>query len=740
MDLNQKLLAAFQAEHVEHLERIRSMLAKLDSASADRDGSELDEAFRCAHSLKGAARIIGLSVVESLAHRLESLFARIRASTVALDKETLGVVHLTLDSIEDAAAMSFRGETSELPHRVVEELDRLLRAESTPVVDKPVSTLPPAEPPATREEPRQHGAARAVDSVRLSAEYLDRLLQSSAQLLTASLQQEVVAREMRRLAKDIAGLKKPREATGRFAAGKRRRNPQAAGTACVDQHDSLLEDRFHAISRRARAIAQLQQQNSWSHRLLAEQLRQDVRRARMVPAESVFQGFRKMMRDLAHDEGKELEFRMAGMEAEADRAVLQALKDPLMHVLRNAVSHGIEHARQRVAAGKPAQGQVALNIEAVGNTLIVAVEDDGRGIDMARVSQAAARQGLVSRADGHAWTDAELLRLLARPGFSTCDTVTELSGRGLGLTIANEAVSRLQGRIAMRPRDGGGTVVSFAVPMAVSTHRLLLVSCQQQTFGIPLAAIETVLRANRHAVESLEGRPMISLAGQLVPIVSLQTLLGLTGADAALEAENLVLMVLKSASRRIAVAVDALLVERDAVIQRIGPPAAQDAHFSGGIVQEDGSISLVLDPGELIERSKSFGVSTSCRGVAAEKQSPTILVVDDSVTTRTLETNILQSHGYQVRIAIDGLEALNQLRADRVDLVISDIQMPRLDGFGLLEAIKNDAQLSTIPVIIVSSMDSRDDQERGLRLGADAYIVKRSFDHQELLQTIQQIV
>jgi two-component system chemotaxis sensor kinase CheA len=460
----------------------------------------------------------------------------------------------------------------------------------------------------------------------------------------------------------------------------------------------------------------------------------------MVPAASVFQGFRKMMRDLAHGENKDLEFRMAGMETEADRAVLQALKDTVMHVLRNAISHGIEPPGQRVALGKPSLGQIALSIEAIGNRLIVAVEDDGQGIDVARVSQAAARQGLPSHASGQAWTDAELLKLLVRPGFSTCDTITELSGRGLGLAIAYETVSRLQGRIEVRPRDGGGTVVWLAVPMAVSTHRLLLVSCQGQTFGIPLAGIETVLRLNRDAVESLEGRPMVSLNGQLAPIVSLGTLLELTGADSAMEAESLVLMVLASGSRRMAVAVDSLLLERDAVIQRIGPPAAQAAHFSGGIVQEDGSISLVLDPSELIERSKFTRLPSGFKNETVEKQSPTILVVDDSVTTRTLETNILQSHGYEVRIAIDGIEALSRLRAEHVDLVISDIQMPRLDGFGLLEAIKKDASLSALPVIIVSSMDSRDDQQRGLKLGADAYIVKRDFDHQELLQTIQQIL
>ena len=288
---------------------------------------------------------------------------------------------------------------------------------------------------------------------------------------------------------------------------------------------------------------------------------------------------------------------------------------------------------------------------------------------------------------------------------------------------------------------GAGRRCRYPLPMAVSTHRLLLVSCRGQTFGIPLAGIESILRMKRGAVDSLEGRPMVSLAGQLAPVVSLGQLLELPGADDASISDNLVLLVLKSESRRVAVAVDTLLLERDAVIQRIGPPACQAAHFSGGIVQEDGSVSLVLDSRQLIERARSSAASNDVTPAAAvEKRSPTILVVDDSVTTRTLETTILQSHGYEVRIAVDGLEALDRLRGERVDLVISDIQMPRLDGFGLLEEIKKDSQLRAIPVIIVTSMDSRDDRQRGLSLGADAYIVKRNFDHQELLQAIQQIV
>jgi two-component system chemotaxis sensor kinase CheA len=429
------------------------------------------------------------------------------------------------------------------------------------------------------------------------------------------------------------------------------------------------------------------------------------------------------------------------METGADRAVLQALKDPLMHVLRNAICHGIEPSQERVVVGKSPEGIVILHIEATGNRLVIEIEDDGRGVDLARVTELAVRQGLVSESEARACPSDELLNVLVRPGFSTCDAVNELAGRGLGLSVAHETVTRLQGEITVRPRAGAGTIVSLSVPLAVSTHRVLMVSCQGQTFGIPLAGIKNACRLERQKLESLEGRPMVSLQGQLMPLFTLAQLLELADADAPLEADLLQLVVLKTGPRRIAVVVDALLLERNAVIQRLGPPAAHMSRFAGGILQEDGSVSLVLNPAELIERSKQSTRPICFKRTKADATpSPTILVVDDSFTTRTLETNILESHGYQVRVAIDGVEALNQLRAERVDLVISDVQMPRLDGFGLLAEIKKDPSLAQIPVIIVSSMDRREDQERGLSLGADAYLVKQEFEHQQLLQTIQQIV
>jgi two-component system chemotaxis sensor kinase CheA len=759
MDINQKLLAAFQVEHVEHLEAIRSCLVRWEE---EGDVPDVDEAFRRAHSLKGAARVTGLAPVEMLAHHLENLFALVRARTLQVDKEVLHLVGLALDAIEDSAACLLKGCPPPDASRTLEQLNSLLDSvsDATEVLlaefrEKPRllengAARGPAQPQSAPETAvadargtaARRASRRSVDTVRLRTENLDRLLQSAGQLLTESMQQDALARELSTLDQQLATIHREWESLKRTTTGPLRRLSVTPELADLTKFVDLVQHKNNFLSRHLRAARLLQQRSSWSVRLLAEQLQEDVRRARMVPAESEFQGFRKMVRDLVRDQGKEIEFRVTGFEVLADRMVLQALKDPLMHVLRNAVTHGIELPAERKICGKSSAGMVALAIRAVGNRLTIEVEDDGRGVDMAQVLEFAVRRGLLSEADAATKGPSELARLLFLPGFSTSRAVTELSGRGMGLSAVYEAVLRLQGEVELRPRKEAGTTIVMAVPLSISTHRLLLVACQGQTLAIPFDSIEALHHVEIQDVERVEGVPLISLGGKLTPLVSMANLLDETQENGGVEGEKLSLVVLRSGPKRVAVAVDSFKDERNAIITRLGAPADGLAPCLGGILLEDGSVSPVLNPAELVERFKVTRKPTAfvADQTADNQLQCTILVVDDSFTTRTLETSILETNGYQVRIAVDGVEALEKLRSDKIDLVISDIQMPRLDGFGLLEAIKRDERLSRIPVIIVSSADASEDQERGLRLGADAYIVKRKFDHQELLKVVQQIL
>jgi len=450
-----------------------------------------------------------------------------------------------------------------------------------------------------------------------------------------------------------------------------------------------------------------------------------------------------MVRDMAKDENKNVEFRVSGLDVQADRMVLQALKDPVMHMLRNSISHGMEKADERKRSGKAECGCVALQMEAVGNRLTILVDDDGRGLDLSRVAEVAVRKGLLTQADADARSPEELSGLIFQPGFSTAKAITDLSGRGMGLSVVYEAVSRLQGEVRAERKAGPGARMVISVPLSISTHRLLLVFSDGQTFAIPSSGIQRLIRVKLTDVATVEGKPVIPWEGQSTPLASLAQLLGIGGAsDFTVEGKLLSIMILKSGNRRLAVAVDAFVAEREAIIKNLDAPISGISILAGGIVLEDGSVSLVLNTGELIDSFKPvYAPPTSRVGEARlEKKIPTVLVVDDSFTARTLEKSILEVHGYNVVVAIDGLEGLSKLRSEEIDLVVSDVQMPRMDGLALLQEMKRDERFARLPVILVTSMNHIDDQERGLALGADAYLVKQRFDHQTLLETIKQLL
>jgi two-component system chemotaxis sensor kinase CheA len=306
-----------------------------------------------------------------------------------------------------------------------------------------------------------------------------------------------------------------------------------------------------------------------------------------------------------------------------------------------------------------------------------------------------------------------------------------------------EAVSRLQGEVRVAQKSTPGSCMVISVPLSISTHRLLLASSHGQTFAIPSSGIQRLIRVKLTDVQTVEGKPIIVWEGQSTPLASLAQLLGLGGeADFTVEGRVLSVMILKSGNRRLAVAVDAFVAEREAMIKNLDPLVSGISILAGGIVLEDGSVSLVLNTAELIDSFKPIYAPPTPRAgeIKSEKKAPTVLVVDDSFTARTLEKSILEVHGYNVVVAIDGLEGLSKLRSEEIDLVISDVQMPRMDGLALLQEMKRDERFARLPVILVTSMNHVDDQERGLALGADAYLVKQRFDHQTLLETIKQLL
>lgn len=737
MDIRPKLLKVFQAEHKEHLDRIRAILAEAETSETALPGAALEEAFRRAHSLKGAARAVDLREVEKLAHRLETLFAKMHAGAAALDPSAGKIIHTALDTIEDTVDALLKNRPVPDPAAVFAALGPLSGEDPESSAGHERGAHPSPTPSPAPPIPSQPPA----DTLRVRTEHLDHLFRTTNSLLAEGRHQDLVAEEMGHLNREVLEMEKTWEQFRRHASEtKRGRGGAPASRASRDL--GSLDKQWQALSTQLRKLCRLQKRGAWTLRSLAEQLQQDIQNIRMVPVESIFESFPQMMRNLARDENKEFRFLLTGMKVEADRAMLQELKDPVMHLLRNAADHGIEPPGERKAKGKEAMGTICLDIETIGNRLHIRVTDDGRGINMQKVRQTAISRGLLAESAAAESSPDDLMPLLFQPGFSTADVVTELSGRGFGLSVVSEAVARLQGDVSVTAPIAGGNSVSLSVPLAASTRRLMLVSCLGQTFGIPLHCIESLDTIRSAEIETVENRQVLRREGRILPLQDLARLLGIADPAVKPEGERLSVLILKSGDKRAAVVVDAFLTQVESLVKNLDPHLARLGKFSGGILLVDGSVVLVLNPVELIEAFKKTPAGTvlNIQKPAAARKAPSILVVDDSITTRTLEMSILEAHGYEVEVAIDGIEALEFLRSHSFDLVVTDIQMPRMNGFGLLEEMKKDPLLAKLPVILVTSLENKTDQELGLSLGADAYIIKRKFDQRDLLDAIRQML
>jgi two-component system chemotaxis sensor kinase CheA len=755
--IRERLLAAFQVEYQEHLEAMRKLVDELTRRTEGSGIAQLDETFRRAHSLKGAARAVDLLPVEQLSHRLETLFARIRSGQMRLDPELGAVINCCLDGIEDWVTAFVGGQTPADTAEVVALIEAWLNGERPPPVPVPVAPaeivpaeilaavpapepVPVPEPICAPEPPRTPVVAE--ETVRVRAVHLDRLLRSSNELLTETMNQRSVTEGLLDMDRRLSELDKLWRRLRKLSAATARDLGDGDRAAQLERQADALEQQLRTIGRRTRLSRRQQQRTGWTLRQLAAEVQQEVRDARMVPAESVFAGFRKMVRDLAKESGKVVDVQVGGLDVEADRMVLQGLKDPVMHLLRNALAHGVELPAERQAAGKPPSAVVGLRFAVTDGRLVLSVEDDGRGVDFDKIRTKAVDLGLFTDVEAAELSRQTLVDMIFDPGFSTMGAVDDLAGRGMGLSVVRESVTMMNGTVEVLPREPSGTRFRISLPLSVSTQRLFLVGCQGHTYAVPTEGIDRLFRVPAEAVKTVEGKSVVYLGNQQLPLLSLAHLLAL-GETAVKVSRNVVpLMVLKNGDRRVGVAVDEFLSIREALVKDIGVPAAMGTMVAGGMLLEDGAVALVLNPFEIVEtfrKSGSIRVLTTVEK-PAERRVPVILVVDDSLTTRTLEKTILEAQGYVVRLAVDGIEALAKLRAEHVDLVISDIQMPRLDGFGLLQAIKGDQALKTVPVILVTSLEEREDRERGLALGADAYVVKRKFDQKELLETIGQIL
>lgn len=515
---------------------------------------------------------------------------------------------------------------------------------------------------------------------------------------------------------------------------------------------SSSNDQIHTLDLLANELNQQYAADMIHLSMGIDDLENEVKRLRMLPFNTITGTFARLIRDLAMETGKEASLKIQGGDTQIDKRILEGIKDPLTHLLRNTVDHGIESSEKRQANGKARSGQIILSARQLGMHVVISVSDDGGGLDMNAIRQAIenqnARSGVPTK---KLLTDTDLTDAIFEMGITTSRIITDVSGRGVGLNVVKKNIEQLHGHVEVSSQPGKGTTFSITIPLALTATRCLMLKCAGQIFAIPLTTVERILKIQPSTIFTLEGRDVIQYDHHPVPVVRLSDVLELPDQHIESQSEQIYAVVVNAYERQraqqVTFLVDDLAGEQEVVIKSLGNQLKRVVGLAGATVLGSGEVVLILNATELIQlaaRTNPRTIKERLSDQASSNQMTTrknVLIVDDSITTRTLEKNILEAAGYQVSLAKDGLEALDMINhSERPDLVVTDIVMPKMNGFELTRRIKEDPQTNDIPVILVTSLSSQADKEQGIEAQADAYIVKSSFDQTNLLDIIAQLI
>ena len=684
-------------EHARAMERDLSWLERGEGTPAQIHTS----LFRSTHSLKGAARVVGVNAIETACHSLEEIVQALRDGRLIANRALFQLL------LSAADALSATG--------------RLL-AEKREAAGGPLGALLPKLAAAMGEQPSAgHGTSRQEEApvaaaaapamplrdatVRVQAGKLDALLVQDGELLVAR-----------------------RRASGHAAAAERllqqARDAQREGRTDLREITRELQDFAGRISEDAKLLD-----------LAAGKLSNEIRQMRLLPFAQACDGLDRLVRDLSAGSGKDVSLSVGGGEIGIDRSILERLRDPLMHLVRNAIDHGIEPAQARRANGKASAGRIAVSASLSGPQIVVKVRDDGRGIDSGAVRAQAERRGIVPSGALQSEHD-----IIFETGFTTLSSVSKISGRGVGLDVVKAAIEEMRGAISVATEAGKGTEFTIVLPLTLTSIRGLLIGCGGQTFALDSTMVRGLRRVSLRDVRLVEGRSVLIGDGDPLPFASLNALLGLEAA--VLQEDALIPVVLLGAgAAQAAIAVDALFDEDDLTVRNLGSRFGRMRNVSGGTILPDGRVALILHAGDIIATAlEGKEHSPFVRAQSVTETKKRLVIAEDSMTTRTLIKAILENAGYDVAAAADGAEAWRLIQQNGADLIVADVEMPKMDGFALTETIRSSTRHREIPIVLLTALESDRDKTRGLSAGANAYLLMSAFDQRDLLAAIRQMV
>lgn len=766
-DFLQQLRATFKVEAEEHLQAVSGSLAQMEGEMEPASHTGLvDRVFRAVHSLKGAARAVDYQDIESLCQILEDVFESWKRHenippTAAWDPlySALDTIRAALDPKEGDAARAARAELPSLRQalrQLASSLPPIAGRRATQMTFSDALTAPAAFHTARLAEPAMASTEHPglADTVRVAVTKLDAGLLQAEELLTAKLAAGQRVADLRELVDGLEHWKKAWMAlqSEAYASGPTSDAGSVVNTALRPAAGSqLLEfvtrgmDTLRSLESSAAAKLRSAEHDRDVVGKLIDSHLENAKRLLRLPFASIATSFAKMVRDLCREQGKEAALVIHGGDVEIDKRILEDIKDPLIHLLRNSVDHGIETAGGRIRQGKPAKAAITLVVSRIdSSTVQLTLSDDGTGIDTGQVRRAAVKRGLLSAEAAAQLDDAGAQALIFRAEVSTSPLITALSGRGLGLAIVREKVQKLGGLVAVESRRGSGTTFRITVPSVRATFHGVLLETAGQLFVVPTSEVERVGRVRLDGIQTVEGQETVNVDGRALALVRLADVLELPPAKLAeMQPASMVMVVLVSGDKRIAFAVDAILNEQEFLVKPFCKPLSRVRNISGATVLGSGRVVPILRVDDLLKSACKRGggwMRQAMPGNTVQHAHHAILVVGDSITSRMLLKGILESAGYRVKTAVDGLDAFMLLRAEKFDLLVSDVEMPRLNGFELTRQVRAHAGLTDLPVILVTALESREDRVRGVDAGANAYIVKRGFDQSNLLEAVQQLL
>jgi two-component system, chemotaxis family, sensor kinase CheA len=734
----------FRDETAENLRVLNEGLLALEGGLDEVTHKEtIDAVFRAMHTIKGSARMLGLDPIGKIAHTCESILGAVREGNRTLNRPLIDDLLKGGDAILELITGVVEGKPTNVN---AESLALTLGRNITPVVNTPTSTV--AEPSSAekiaeitanaplRAETMRAGRQAIRQTIRVRVDRLDRLLNLAGELKIGT---QVEASHMQALTNLNLLVQQQTKALLNLDRELKRLRFSPAQRMQFESHlHAALNTGEQARTTMRQALDRFDQHASLSSQII-EDVEQEVMGARLLPVSVLFSNLPRAARELTRELGKDVELVLQGETTELDRKAIESLGDPLTHILRNAIDHGIETPEERERSGKPRQGMITIQAQALGSYAQIRIQDDGRGMDARLLREAAVRKGLMSTEAVGLLTDQEALDLIFAPGFSTARMITDVSGRGVGMDVVRTNISELGGQVQVDSVAGRGTTLTLTVPLTLVTTRVLLVGVDNQIFGLPAAGCHGVIWVEPNQVRTIEGRAVLPRSSGIAPLLRLDELLGIAHAR-HIHNQRTPAILVGAASRPVAILIDQLIDEREVVVKPLGPLMERQRRYNGAFQLGDGRLALLLNPATLAQLTRGMALAVPSDQNQTEQRRQRLLVADDSFATRELIRSILTSAGYLVTTANDGADALEKLRLSSYDLVVSDVEMPRLDGFQLTSKIRTELGKTDLPVIIVTSLASETHRRRGLEAGAQAYIVKSQFNQSNLIETIRQLL